>query len=190
MDRIVRTAEDLEKEGVFTGRYCVNPLTGREMPIYVANFVLMGYGTGAVMAVPAHDQRDFEFAAKYDLPRQIVIMPREGALELSSMTEAFTEPGVMANSGKFDGMDSEAAKQAIHSPMLESAVIDGAKGILVNFTASREIRMVEVHEAMEYISKNANPEAIVKYGQAFDDTLGDELKITVIATGFSIGKTM
>jgi cell division protein FtsZ len=64
-------------------------------------------------------------------------------------------------------------------------VIDGAKGILVNFTASREIRMVEVHEAMEYISKNANPEAIVKYGQAFDDTLGDELKITVIATGFT-----
>ncbi len=113
MDRIVRTAEDLEKEGVFTGRYCVNPVTGREMPIYVANFVLMGYGTGAVMAVPAHDQRDFEFAAKYDLPRQIVIMPREGNLELSSMTEAYTEPGVMANSGKFDGMDSEAAKQAI-----------------------------------------------------------------------------
>ena len=84
-----------------------------------------------------------------------------------------------------DDRHIEAAKQAIHSPMLESAVIDGAKGILVNFTASREIRMVEVHEAMEYISKNANPEAIVKYGQAFDDTLGDELKITVIATGFT-----
>ena len=79
----------------------------------------------------------------------------------------------------------DAAKKAIHSPMLESAVIDGAKGILVNFTASRAIMMVEVHEAMEYISKNANPEALIKYGQAFDDTLGDELKITVIATGFT-----
>ena len=113
MDRIVRTAEDLEKEGVFTGRYCINPLTGSEMPIYVANFVLMGYGTGAVMAVPAHDQRDFEFAAKYELPRQVVIMPRDGGLDPLTMTEAYTEPGVMANSGKFDGMDSEAAKQAI-----------------------------------------------------------------------------
>lgn len=79
----------------------------------------------------------------------------------------------------------EAAKEAIHSPMLESAVIDGAKGILVNFTASRDIRMVEVDEAMEYIIKNANPEAMIKYGQVFDDTLGDELKITVIATGFT-----
>ena len=122
MDRIVRTAEDLEKEGVFTGRYCVNPVTGREMPIYVANFVLMGYGTGAVMAVPAHDQRDFEFAAKYELPKQIVIMPREGTLELSSMTEAYTEPGVMANSGKFDGMDSEAAKQAIIDHLAEAGL--------------------------------------------------------------------
>jgi len=80
---------------------------------------------------------------------------------------------------------TEAARQAIHSPMLESAVIDGAKGILVNFTASREMLMVEVDEAMQYISKNANPEAMIKYGQVFDDTLGEELKITVIATGFT-----
>ncbi len=89
--------------------------------------------------------------------------------------------------GRASGQDrhTEAAKAAIHSPMLESAVIDGAKGILVNFTASREIRMVEVHEAMEYIGKNANPDALIKYGQAFDDTLGDEIKITVIATGFT-----
>jgi leucyl-tRNA synthetase len=113
MDRIVRTAEDLEKEGVFTGRFCINPLTGREMPIYVANFVLMGYGTGAVMAVPAHDQRDFEFAAKYALSLQAVIMPKDGALDPQTMTAAYTEPGIMANSGKFDGMDSEAAKKAI-----------------------------------------------------------------------------
>lgn len=113
MDRIVRTADDLEKEGVFTGRFCINPVTGREMPIYVANFVLMGYGTGAVMAVPAHDQRDFEFAAKYKLPVQVVISPKDATLNPASMTEAFTEPGIMTNSGQFDGMESEPAKKAV-----------------------------------------------------------------------------
>ena len=77
-DKTVRSSEDLEKEGVFTGAYCINPVTGRRMPIYVANFVLMEYGTGAVMAVPAHDQRDFEFAKKYGLELIVVIQP-EGA---------------------------------------------------------------------------------------------------------------
>ena len=113
MDRIVRTADDLEKEGVFTGRFCLNPLTGREMPIYVANFVLMGYGTGAVMAVPAHDQRDFEFAAKYTLPVQVVISPKDATLDPATMTQAFTEPGIMTNSGQFNGMESESSKKAI-----------------------------------------------------------------------------
>ena len=73
-----REAELLEKEGVFTGSYCINPVTGEKMPIYVANFVLMEYGTGAVMAVPAHDQRDFEFAIKYGLPIKVVIKPEDG----------------------------------------------------------------------------------------------------------------
>ena len=71
----MRTSDDLVKEGVFTGAYCINPVTGRRMPVYVANFVLMEYGTGAVMAVPTHDQRDFEFAKKYDLPLIVVIQP-------------------------------------------------------------------------------------------------------------------
>lgn len=83
------------------------------MPIYVANFVLMGYGTGAVMAVPAHDQRDFEFAAKYDLPKQVVIQPEGQTLNISEMTEAYTEPGVLVNSGEFDTMSNEEAKVAI-----------------------------------------------------------------------------
>ncbi len=113
MDRIVRGADDLEKEGVFTGAYCINPLNGQKMPIYVANFVLMGYGTGAVMAVPAHDQRDFEFAAKYDLPKQVVIQPEGQTLNISEMTEAYTEPGVLVNSGEFDTMSNEEAKVAI-----------------------------------------------------------------------------
>lgn len=122
MDRIVRTADDLEKEGVFTGRYCINPVTGREMPIYVANFVLMGYGTGAVMAVPAHDQRDFEFAAKYNLPKVVVINPKDAALDANVMTEAYTQPGIMTNSAEFDGQESEAAKKSIVDML-------GAKGL-------------------------------------------------------------
>ena len=80
---------DFEKEGVFTGAYCVNPLSGDEVPVYVANFVLMGYGTGAVMAVPAHDQRDFEFAKKYDIPIKVVINPPGEELDHESMGKAF-----------------------------------------------------------------------------------------------------
>ncbi|MBA4392424.1 MAG: leucine--tRNA ligase [Desulfobacca sp.] len=105
---------DLEKEGVFTGAYCINPLTQEKMPIFAANFVLMEYGTGAVMAVPTHDQRDFEFAGKYNLPLRIVIQPEGGAvLSPQSMTEAYSGPGKLVNSGPFDGQDNEEAKKAI-----------------------------------------------------------------------------
>ncbi|AGW13685.1 leucine--tRNA ligase [Megalodesulfovibrio gigas] len=112
-DRLQRGAEDQEKEGIFTGAYCINPLTGRRMPIWVANFVLMGYGTGAVMAVPAHDQRDFEFATKYDLPMQVVIQPAGDTLDPAAMTAAYVDPGVLVNSGAFDGQPNEEAKKAI-----------------------------------------------------------------------------
>jgi len=112
-DRIVRTADDFEKEGVFTGSYCSNPLTGARMPIFLANFVLMDYGTGAVMAVPTHDQRDFEFAKKYDLPLIVVIQPEGDSLDPASMTEAYTDAGIMTNSGQFDGQLSSDAKEAI-----------------------------------------------------------------------------
>ncbi len=112
-DRVKRTAEDFEKEGVFTGSYCVNPLTRARMPIYLANFVLMDYGTGAVMAVPAHDQRDFEFARKYDLALKVVIQPKGETLDPAAMTAAFTEVGILVNSGRFDGMASDSAKEAI-----------------------------------------------------------------------------
>jgi len=113
LDRLVRGAEDQDKEGVFTGRYCVNPVTGERMPIWVANFVLMGYGTGAVMAVPAHDQRDFEFARKYELPIKVVINPSGENLEAASMTEARPEPGRLVDSGSFSGLDNETAKALI-----------------------------------------------------------------------------
>ena len=110
-----REAELLEKEGVFTGSYCINPVTGEKMPIYVANFVLMAYGTGAVMAVPAHDQRDFEFAKKYGLPIKVVIKPAEAqdSPRAEDLTHAFEEDGVLVDSGKFSGMDSDSARKAI-----------------------------------------------------------------------------
>lgn len=113
IDKIKRTTDDFEKEGVFTGSYCLNPVTGARMPVFLANFVLMDYGTGAVMAVPTHDQRDFEFAKKYDLSLKVVIQPVGVELESSSMTEAFTESGIMVNSAQFNGLPSNDAKEAI-----------------------------------------------------------------------------
>lgn len=105
---------DLEKEGVFTGAYCINPLTQEKMPIYAANFVLMAYGSGAVMAVPAHDQRDFEFARKYHLPLRVVVQPEDqDPLAPETMTEAHEGPGRLVNSGPFDGLDHEEAKKKI-----------------------------------------------------------------------------
>jgi len=105
--------DEQEKKGIFTGRYCINPFNGDKVPIYVANFVLMGYGTGAVMAVPAHDQRDFEFARKYNLAVKPVVIPEGLSLTGAEMETAQTEPGLLADSGTFTGMISTAAKQAI-----------------------------------------------------------------------------
>jgi len=112
-DKAKRTADEMEKEGVFTGSYCRNPVTGRKMPIYLANFVLPEYGTGAVMAVPTHDQRDFEFAGNYGLPLVVVIQPEGERLDPSTMEAAFTGEGVMVNSDAFDGMQSGEAKERI-----------------------------------------------------------------------------
>ena len=114
IQRSERTSEFFDKEGVFTGAYCRNPMTGERMPIYVANFVLMEYGTGAVMAVPTHDQRDFEFAQTYNLPLKVVVNPVGGELDAESMEEAFEEDGILVNSGEFSGMDSGAARKAIN----------------------------------------------------------------------------
>jgi leucyl-tRNA synthetase len=112
-DKILRSADDTTKEGHFTGHTCVNPVNGETVQIWVTNYVLMEYGTGAVMAVPAHDQRDFEFAKKYGIPMKMVIQNPERSLKLDEMTAAYTEPGVLVNSAQFDGQSSEAAKDAI-----------------------------------------------------------------------------
>ncbi len=113
ISREERVAGALEKEGVFTGSYCINPMTGEKMPVFVANFVLMEYGTGAVMAVPAHDQRDFEFAKKYNLPIKVVIQPRDGKITAEELSEAFEEDGILVSSGEFTGMESAEAREAI-----------------------------------------------------------------------------
>ncbi|MCJ7542384.1 MAG: leucine--tRNA ligase [Desulfobacterales bacterium] len=121
-DRSVKAVESYEKEGVFTGAYCINPLSGIRMPIYTANFALMEYGTGAVMSVPAHDQRDFEFARKYGLEVIVVVKPHDADLDPATMTEAFTGEGVMINSGRFNGIDSVQALDDIASYLEEKGI--------------------------------------------------------------------
>ena len=108
-DRRARQAGQVEKEGVFTGRYATNPFSGERIPIWVGNFVLMGYGTGAIMAVPAHDQRDFEFARKYGLPVRVVIQPDGPPLDGRRLPAAYDGPGKTVNSGDFSGLDVEEA---------------------------------------------------------------------------------
>ncbi len=114
--------EPQEKKGVFTGRYAEHPLTKEKVPIYVANFVLMEYGTGAVMAVPAHDQRDFEFAKKYEIPIKVVIQPEGKELSPETMEQAWEGPGILVNSDGFDGLDNEEAKKAIVGHLEEKGI--------------------------------------------------------------------
>jgi leucyl-tRNA synthetase len=108
ISEIDRTAEDKPKRGVPTGAVVINPFTGKEIPIWIADYVLYEYGTGAVMGVPAHDVRDFAFAKQYNLPIQTVIVPTADASQ--ELTAAYVEPGIMVNSDKFDGMESPTAK--------------------------------------------------------------------------------
>ena len=104
-NEIERTSTTKEKTGVPTGAFAVNPISGEKLPIWIADYVLSTYGTGAVMAVPAHDERDFEFAMKYKLPIRIVVQPRDGRL-VEPLTASFVEEGVGVNSGRFTGMES------------------------------------------------------------------------------------
>ncbi len=112
-DKAIREAADVEKKGIFTGTFAINPMTHERIPIWLADYVLMEYGTGAVMAVPAHDQRDLEFARKYDLPVRVVIQPPGESLNPEDMTEAYVDPGTMVNSDQFDGLESTAGKEKI-----------------------------------------------------------------------------
>ena len=110
---IDRTSIESEKIGLFIDAYAINPINNKQIPILIANYVLMDYGTGAVMGVPAHDQRDFDFAKKYDLPIPIVIQSEEEDLSEDTQLEAFVEDGIMINSGEFNGMHNREAYEKI-----------------------------------------------------------------------------
>ncbi len=118
--RLRKDPEDIVKEGIDTGKKAINPFTGDEIPIWVSNYVLMEYGTGAIMAVPAHDQRDFEFAKKYSLPIKIVVMPEENSLPYE-LEMAFEGMGVVVNSSEFSGCSSQEASEK----MVDHAVKQG-----------------------------------------------------------------
>ena len=105
--KVKRVQADTEKRGIFTGRYVINPVNNRKIPLWVANYVLMEYGTGTIMAVPAHDQRDFEFAKKYNLPIEVVIAPDPSKTE--GLTAAYEGDGIMVNSARFNGLQNRAA---------------------------------------------------------------------------------
>lgn len=123
---IERTAEGALKEGIFTGRYVINPVNGERVPLWVSNYALMEYGTGAVMAVPAHDQRDFEFAKKYNLPVKLVIQPSDKDKIQGEMNEAYLEDGIQVNSAQFDGMPNREAIPKIIKFFEEKGIGEGS----------------------------------------------------------------
>ncbi|MFH0941280.1 MAG: leucine--tRNA ligase [Candidatus Omnitrophota bacterium] len=111
--KMERVAGDVKKEGKFTGAYAINPVNAEKMPIWVADYVLMEYGTGAIMAVPTHDQRDFLFAKDNNLPMRVVITPKDKELRVDDMVEAYEDEGIMVNSGMFNGCPSAEGKKKI-----------------------------------------------------------------------------
>ncbi|MEA3489342.1 MAG: leucine--tRNA ligase, partial [Candidatus Omnitrophota bacterium] len=117
-----RAQTETEKKGIFTGRYVINRINGRKIPLWIADYVLMEYGTGAVMAVPAHDQRDFEFAKKYGLPIEVVIDNPQDHLEAEKMTEAYEDKGVLVNSAQFNDMKNTDAMEAIADHMEKEGI--------------------------------------------------------------------
>lgn len=121
--KVVRAASDVKKEGVFTGALAVNPVNNEEVPIWIADYVLMEYGTGAIMAVPTHDQRDFLFAKEHNLPLRLVIMPKDGSLKSADqLKEAYEGEGVQVNSGEFDGLNNTQAKEKIAAWMEKKGI--------------------------------------------------------------------
>ena len=124
MSDIERTSTSNEKTGVFTGRYAINPVNGKEIPIFISDYVLMGYGTGAIMAVPAHDQRDFDFARVFGLEIIPVVDPEDPSIDLYDLKEAFVAEGKMINSGRFDGMNNREAIPAMIEWLNEKGIGD------------------------------------------------------------------
>jgi leucyl-tRNA synthetase len=114
--------EEMEKEGVFTGSYAINPATNDKIPVYAGNFVIADYGSGMVMAVPTHDQRDFEFAKKYKIPLKLVIKPEEYDINIEKMSRAFTGDGILTNSGDFNGKPNREAIEEINNYLIKNKI--------------------------------------------------------------------
>jgi len=128
-DKFMRTSEESEKNGMFIGKYAIHPLTSEHIPIYVGNFVIYEYGAGAVMAVPAHDQRDFDFARKYKIPIKVVIQPDAYDIKVEKMSRAYLEDGHLADSGDFSGLNNREAIGEIAKKLKKS----GKGGKTVNY---------------------------------------------------------
>lgn len=126
---IERMVEDKEKTGVFTGSYAINPVNGERVPIWISDYVLLDYGTGAIMSVPAHDQRDFDFAKAFDLPMRVVIRPDDASFEATDLNEAYNGDGKLVNSGEFTGLQWEEGKKKI----TESLARQGLATATVNY---------------------------------------------------------
>ncbi len=118
----VESNEDVKKEGIFTGCFCINPVNHESIPIWIADYVLMEYGTGAIMAVPTHDQRDFLFAKEHKLPMRVVIQPKNAPLSLEKMSCAYEDDGIQVNSQEFDGLNNQEAKDKIAKWMEEKVI--------------------------------------------------------------------
>lgn len=125
MSDIDRTSTDAEKEGMFTGAYAKNPMSGEDMPIWIANYVLVDYGTGAVMGSPAHDERDWEFAKKYNLPIKPVVSHEGEEYSLDAWQTSYHDDGITVNSGEFDGLTSEETRVAITKRFEEQGIGEG-----------------------------------------------------------------
>jgi len=121
--KTIRTSADVKKEGIFTGAYAINPVNNEKIPVWIADYVLMEYGTGAIMAVPTHDQRDFLFAKEHNLPARIVIKnPDDPDAKLKDLTCAYEGDGIQVNSAQFDGMDTRESKEKIANWMQEQSI--------------------------------------------------------------------
>ena len=161
-----RTDLAKEKTGVFTGSYAINPVNGRQIPIWIADYVLASYGTGAIMAVPAHDTRDFEFAKQFNLPIMQVVAPapnsRFSADEVAKLSEAFTEMGVAVNSGEYDGTPTTEFKHLITSKLADAGL--GRKTVnykLRDWLFSRQHFWGEPFPLLRELDENGNPNGVV-----------------------------
>jgi leucyl-tRNA synthetase len=156
-----RTDGDKKKTGVFTGAHAINPVTGKPIPVWIADYVLIGYGTGAIMAVPAHDDRDFEFAQAYKLPIVCVVKPESSSDDLDAILAGqvcYTGPGKAMNSGAIDGLDTDQAKSNIIESLSQQGIAKGAVNYkLRDWLFSRQRFWGEPFPILHELDKEGNP---------------------------------